>query len=59
MATRKKALTEKEQMIVGLTKRLKFKKENLAKTKKFHREVERELAGKIKRDQIQLTALKK
>ena len=55
----KKVLSEKEQMIENLGKRIKFKKDNLAKTRKFHREVEKELALKIQRDQIQLTALKK
>lgn len=55
----KKQLSEKELLISGFEKRIKFKKQQLFKTKKFNREVEANLARKIKLDQMQLNALKK
>lgn len=58
MKTQKK-LSEKETLIQGFEKRIKFKKQNLAKTRKFHREVEAGLVRKIRMDEMQLKALKK
>lgn len=52
-------LSEKDQLILGYEKRIKHKKKQLSKTIKFHRGVEKELARKLKLDQIQLSALKK
>lgn len=58
MKTQKK-LSEKETLIQGFEKRIKFKKQNLAKTRKFHREVEAGLVRKIRMDEMQLKALKR
>ena len=59
MAKAKKVLTEREQLIVGFTKRVKHKNQQLAKTRKFHRDVEAGLVRKIKLDEMQLKALKR
>lgn len=54
-----KVLSEKQMLIRGFEKRIKHKTQQLAKTRKFHREVEAGLVRKIKLDQMQLKALKK
>lgn len=56
---KKKILSEKEQIILGFEKRIKHKKKQLAATRSFHRQVEKDLEAKIRRDEIQLKALKK
>jgi hypothetical protein len=55
----KKEPTEREQLIAGYEKRIKHKKDQLTKTRAFHKEVEAGLQKKIKLDEIQLSALKK
>lgn len=54
----KKLVSEKDLLIERISKRIKFKRQNLVKTKKFHREVERDLEKKIRLEVIQLKALK-
>jgi len=55
----KKQLSETDQLIAGYEKRIKFKKAQLVKTKKFNRESEAKLEKKIKLEELQLKALKK
>lgn len=54
-----KALTEKQQLIRGWEKRIKYHEKQLAETKKFHKEVEAKIVKKIKLERMQLNALKK
>lgn len=54
-----KQLTDKEQLIKNLEKRIANKKKNLLAQKKLHREVEAGMQKKIKLDEMQLAALKK
>ena len=55
----KKTPSEREMMVARFESRIKFKKQQLSKTKKFHREVEADLSKKIRLDQMQLDALRK
>lgn len=56
---RKLKLSDKGKLMLGWMKRIRFHKEQLEKTKKFHREVERGLEKKIRLEKMQLNALKK
>jgi len=56
---KKKQLSDVEKLVLGWEKRIKFHKDQLAKTKKFHREVEKGIEKKIALEQLQLKALKK
>lgn len=55
----KKELSERDKLIQGFENRIKHKTKQLAKTRKFHREVEATLMRKIRLDEMQLRGLKK
>lgn len=55
----KKPLTEKQQLISGWEKRIRHQKQQLAKTRKFHREVEAGIQKRIRASEFTLRALKK
>ena len=54
-----KILTDKEKLILGWEKRIKFHQQQLIKTRKFNRGIENGISKKIKLEQFQLKAIKK
>lgn len=56
---KKKQLSDVEKLVLGWEKRIKFHKDQLKKTRKFHREVEAGIMKKIKLEELQLRSLKK